>query len=51
VGFVKCSAQRVRNVTTRKGIYPSSTRLIVNGNNKGLLVNNTRVNEIIRGKC
>jgi hypothetical protein len=25
VGFVKCSAQRVRNAITRRGYYPSST--------------------------
>jgi hypothetical protein len=37
---------------TRKGLYPSSTRLIcisVKGNNKGSLVNSTRVNGMIRG--
>jgi hypothetical protein len=37
---------------TRKGLYPSSTRLnciSVKGNNKGSLVISTRVNEMIRG--
>jgi hypothetical protein len=35
---------------TRKGLYPSSTRLIcvsVKGNNKGSLVDSTRVNGMI----